>query len=121
MKEVACLGYYSFVFNKEIRAYFPEKVIFPEYDNETGEVTNSDEVTAWEYTGFIPEYLIKVHNYFTKYVDGRASAESLVLLGLFLPMLICYKRTYTKPYFPIVFLVLILVIALFVLPRVCEV
>ncbi len=119
MKEIACLGYYSFVFDKETRAYFPEKVILPEYDKKTGEVTNSDEVTAWEYSGFVPESLVKVHNYFTKYAGGRASVEALVLLGLFLPMLICYKRTDTKPYFPIVLLMLILVIAWFVMPLVC--
>ena len=119
MKEIACLGYYSFVFDKETRAYFHEKVILPEYDKETGEVTKSDEVTVWEYSGFIPENFVKVNNYFTKYAGGKASVEALVLLGLFLPMLICYRRTYTKPYFPIVFLALIHAIALFVLPRFC--
>ena len=118
INEIACLGYYTYVFDKETRAMLPEKVIFPEYDK-TGEVTNADEVTAWDYTGFVPENLYKVHNYFCRVADGKASVHAMVLLGLFLPMLICYKRTYTKPYLAITFLVLIIVITWFVMPRVC--
>ena len=117
LNEIFCLGYYTLVFDKETRAMLPEKLIFPEYDK-NGEVTNAEEVTAWEYTSFVPENLYKIHNYFCRVADNDASVESLILLGLFLPMLICYKRTDTKPYFPMVMLVLILVMAWFVLPRV---
>lgn len=118
LNEFACLGYYSYVFDKETRALLPDKLIFPEYDK-NGEVTNVEEVTAWEYSGFVPENLYKVHNYFCRVANGKATIEFFVLLGLFLPMLICYRRTYTKPYLPIVFLTLIFVITWFVMPRVC--
>lgn len=118
LNEIACLVYYSYVFDKETRELLPEKMIFPEYDK-NGELTNADEVTAWEYAGLVPENLHKVHNYFSRVADGKASAHALVLLGLFLPMLICYKRTDTKPYLAITFLVMIMVITWFVLPWVC--
>ena len=115
LNEIACLVYYSYVFDKETRELLPEKMIFPEYDK-NGELTNADEVTAWEYAGLVPENLHKVHNYFSRVADGKASVHALVLLGLFLPMLICYKRTNTKPYLAITFLVMIMVITWFVLP-----
>ena len=118
LNEIACLCYYSYVFDKETRELLPEKMIFPEYDK-NGEMTNVDEVTAWEYAGLVPENLHKVHNYFCRVADGKASVHAWVLLGLFLPMLICYKRMDTKPYLAITFLVLIVAIAWFVLPRVC--
>lgn len=119
LNEIACLGYYSYVLDKEAREFLPEKAIFPEHDM-NGDVTNADEVTVWEYTGFVPENLYKVHNYFCRVANGKASVQSLVLLGLFLPMLICYKRTDTKPYLAITFLVMIMVITWFVLPWVCR-
>ena len=118
LSEIACIGYYTIVFDKETRALLPEKMIFPEYDK-NGEVTNADEVTAWDYTSFVPEKYYKVHNYFSRVADVDVFVGTLVMLGLFLPMLICYKRTDTKPYLPIALLVLILAIAWFVLPRVC--
>lgn len=118
LSEIACMGYYTIVFDKETRALLPEKLIFPEYDK-NGELTNADEVTAWDYTSFVPEKYYKVHNYFSRVADVDVFVGTLVMLGLFLPMLICYKRTDTKPYLPIVLLVLILAIAWFVMPRVC--
>lgn len=118
LNEIACMGYYTIVFDKETRALLPEKLIFPEYDK-NGELTNADEVTAWDYTSFVPEKYYKVHNYFSRVADVDVFVGTLVMLGLFLPMLICYKRTDTKPYLPIVLLVLILAIGWFVLPRVC--
>ena len=117
LNELVCLCYYTFVLDKETRELLPGKLIFPEY-GKNGDVTNLDEVTAWEYTSFVPQNLSKVHNYFSRVADSGASIQSLILLGLFLPMLVCYKRTYTKPTFPIVLLVLILSIAWIVLPRV---
>ena len=118
LSEIACIGYYTIVFDKETRALLPEKLIFPEYDK-NGELTNADEVTAWDYTSFVPEKYYKVHNYFSRVADIDVFVGTLVMLGLFLPMLICYKRTDTKPYLPIALLVLILAIAWFVMPRVC--
>jgi len=118
LNEIVCMGYYTIVFDKETRALLPEKLIFPEYDK-NGELTNADEVTAWDYTSFVPEKYYKVHNYFSRVADVDVFVGTLVMLGLFLPMLICYKRTDTKPYLPIVLLVLILAIAWFVMPRVC--
>ena len=115
---IACLGYYTYVFDKETRAMLPEQVVFPEYDKD-GELKNADEAVAWEYAGFIPGNLHKVHNYFGRIAHGKASTHALVLLLLFLPMLICYKRTDTKPYLAITVLILIMVIAWLVLPRVC--
>lgn len=115
---VVCLGYYTYVFDKETRALLPEKMIFPEYDK-NGEVTNAEEVTAWEYTAYVPQGLYKVHNYFCRVAERDAAVEFLVLLALFLPMLICYRRTYTKPYLAIAYLIVLFVITLFVLPRVC--
>lgn len=117
LNEIVCLCYYTFVLDKQTRELLPQNLIFPEYD-ENGDVKNMDEVTAWEYTSFVPQKYYKVHNYFSRVANTGASVQSLVLLGLFLPMLVCYKRTYTKPIFPIVLLVLILAIAWIVLPRV---
>ena len=118
LNEIACLGYYTYVFDKEARELMPGKQIFPEFDT-NGDVKNMDEVTAWEYMSFVPEKLYKVHNYFSRVAYSGAAVQSLVLLGLFLPMLICYRRTNEKLTFPIVFLTLILVIAWVVLPWVC--
>ena len=118
LNEIACMGYYTIVFDKETRALLPEKMIFPEYDK-NGEVKNANEVTAWEFVGFVPEKYYKVHNYFSWIADIDVPVWTLILVGLFLPMLICYKRTETKPYLPIALLMLIFAIAWFIMPRVC--
>ena len=118
LNEIVCLCYYTYVFDKEARELMPGKQIFPEFDKD-GNVKNMDEVTAWEYMSFVPEKLYKVHNYFSRVAYSGAAVQSLVLLGLFLPMLICYRRTNEKLTFPIVFLTLILVIAWIVLPWLC--
>ena len=118
LNEIACLCYYTYVFDKETRELMPGKQIFPEFDKD-GNVKNMDEVAAWEYMSFIPENLYKVHNYFSRVAYSGAFVQSLVLLGLFLPMLFCYRRTNEKLTFPIVLLTLILVIAWVVLPWVC--
>ena len=118
LNEIACLSYYTFVFDKETRELVPGNLIFPEFDK-NGDVKNMDKVTAWEYMYLVPENLYKVHNYFRRVAYSGAFVQSLVLLGLFLPMLICYKRTNEKPTLPIVLLILIFIITWIVLPHVC--
>lgn len=116
LKEIACLCYYSFAYDKKMWDLLPEKVVVPQYDLETGEVANANEVTVWDYTDFIPKNRYRVYEYFSG-IAWSSLIESLFLIVLFIPMIICYVRTKTKPYLAIALLAACFIIARFVLSR----
>ena len=78
------------------------------------EITNG--VAEWEYTDYIPERLYKVHKWFDRnYKDWGMDGYLIMNMILFFPMLICYYKNKTKPYFPIVMFVTAMIFAKFVM------
>lgn len=114
VKQVVSFYYHDLGYADMVWSLVPDDLECPQYDIYTNEITNG--VAEWEYTDYIPERLYKVHKWFDRnYKDWGMDGYLIMNMILFFPMLICYYKNKTKPYFPIVMFVTAILFAKFVM------
>jgi hypothetical protein len=105
------LSLYSFIYIKFIHKdvyvkYIPENRIVPQYDLQTEEITNEDEVNYWSDTDYVPCYGIILFKLY-KFNNSYGIPFYLILLLLFIPIYLIFRKRLNIIYWVIIIIELI--------------